>query len=247
MRRILVLLAAMAATLLMVSGVAYALAVQCDGTGDQDPDTGECRGTADDDSITGTALRDVIFALNGFDDVYAGDGNDELNGGLLGDYLEGQNGTDTYFAGRGNDYLSEYDPQTGDDQMNAGPGSDYMEGGLGNDTLRGEDGDESYSGEIDIARMFGDEGDDLIFGGNGNDSMEGEEGEDELYGGPHDDFLDAADDETVNTPDLVNGGLGFDVCVVNENDAVFNCERIEEEPNPTLMSAASATEDSSNR
>jgi Ca2+-binding RTX toxin-like protein len=232
MRRILVMLAAMSATVLMVSGVAYALAVTCDGTGDRDPDTGECRGTAEDDVITGTALRDVIFALNGFDDVFAGDGNDELNGGLLGDELFGQNGTDTYFAGRGSDELSENSVQTGDDQMNAGSGSDYMEGGPGNDTLRGEDGDESGNSDIRYTVMFGDEGNDLLFGGKGDDAMEGEQGSDELYGGPNDDFLNAAVSETPNTPDVVNGDLGYDICRVNENDAVFNCEKIEEVANP---------------
>jgi hypothetical protein len=43
-RRLILLMAAMgAAMLLVVSGVAYALSVQCDGTGDQDPDLGNAR------------------------------------------------------------------------------------------------------------------------------------------------------------------------------------------------------------
>jgi hypothetical protein len=64
-------MAAMGAALLLVSGVAFALSVQCDGTGDQDPDSGECRGTTEDDKITGTAQRDSISARDGLDDVNA--------------------------------------------------------------------------------------------------------------------------------------------------------------------------------
>jgi hypothetical protein len=45
----------------------------------------------------------------------------------------------------------------------------------------------------------------------------------------------------VDTPDLVNGGDGFDVCKVNENDApVVNCERIETVPDPTGTTVAGA-------
>jgi hypothetical protein len=51
-----------AAGLLVMGGVAYALTIQCDGTGDQDPDPGQCAGTDEADEITGTAQRDLIFA-----------------------------------------------------------------------------------------------------------------------------------------------------------------------------------------
>jgi Ca2+-binding RTX toxin-like protein len=67
-------MATMAAGLVAASGVAYALSVQCDGTNDRDPDPGQCRGTDQNDVITGTAQRDVIFALAGFDQVDAGGG-----------------------------------------------------------------------------------------------------------------------------------------------------------------------------
>src|SRR5215208_1906035 len=64
-------MAAMGATVLVVSGVAYALSVQCDSTGDQDPELGECAGTNLSDVITGTAQRDIISALGGRDVVSA--------------------------------------------------------------------------------------------------------------------------------------------------------------------------------
>src|SRR5215211_3302176 len=88
-RRLILLMAAMGAAVLLASGVAYALSVQCDGTGDQDPDPGQCRGTNQNDGITGTAQRDLIFALGGFDEVSAGGGQDELNGGDSADTLRG--------------------------------------------------------------------------------------------------------------------------------------------------------------
>jgi Ca2+-binding RTX toxin-like protein len=80
-------MALMGATVLLASGVAYALTVQCDGVGDQDPATGQCRGTTEDDQITGTEQSDTIFALNGFDEVFAGAGEDVLNGATLADNL----------------------------------------------------------------------------------------------------------------------------------------------------------------
>src|SRR5215211_3012820 len=95
-RRLILLMAAMGATVLLVSGVAYALSVQCDGTGDQDPDPGQCQGTDQNDVITGTAQRDVILALGGLDEVSAGGGEDELNGGSSADTLRGNDASDTY-------------------------------------------------------------------------------------------------------------------------------------------------------
>jgi Ca2+-binding RTX toxin-like protein len=234
------LMATMGATVLLMSGVAYALTVQCDGAGDQDPAAGQCRGTLGDDDITGTDQKDSIVALRGFDDVLAGGGADEISGGILDDNLQGEEGNDTYWGGNGADDLSEYGnfsgELSGDDEMNGGYGPDFLEGNEGADVLRGDEGDDDG--------MYGDEGNDKLFGGPDEDEMEGEEGADELYGGPDDDWIDAADEETADTPDTVNGGLGFDVCIVNQNDRVFNCEAISPYPNPTPAAAARATEDS---
>ena len=94
-----------------------------------------------------------------------------------------------------------------------------MESGEGDDILRGRAGDErSDAGDLGDVAMFGYLGDDKLYGGTGDDAMEGDEGTDEHYGGPDNDFIDAAIFESVDTPDLVNGGDGYDVCIVNEND-----------------------------
>ena len=70
MRRLILLMAAMGASVLLVSGVAYALTIQCGGAGDQDPDPGLCVGTPEDDEITGTNQPDVIRALQHFRHVF---------------------------------------------------------------------------------------------------------------------------------------------------------------------------------
>ena len=89
--------------------------------------------------------------------------------------------------------------------------------------------------------MFGDLVNDDLYGGTGDDAMEGEEGTDELYGGPGSNFIDATAFFGVDGVDSVNGGDGFDVCVVNEIDApVVNCERIETEADLTAATAAGA-------
>jgi hypothetical protein len=43
---------------------------------------------------------------------------------------------------------------------------------------------------------------------------------------------------------VVNGGPGFDECIVNENDTVSNCEDTSTVPDPTAATAASAKEGS---
>ena len=89
--------------------------------------------------------------------------------------------------------------------------------------------------------MFGGPGDDDLYGGNGDDAIAGEEGADEHYGGPDNDFIDATDSFAEDDPDSVDGGGGFDTCIVNENDTpVVTCERIETPPNLAAATAAGA-------
>jgi Ca2+-binding RTX toxin-like protein len=113
-RAVLLLLLAMAAALVAASGVAYALSVQCDGAGDQDPDPGQCKGTQASENIYGTSGDDVIYANSGDDKiipyagndtVYAGDGNDEVRHSFGNDYIEGGDGADTLRGGFGVDTI----------------------------------------------------------------------------------------------------------------------------------------------
>src|SRR5215204_4720526 len=105
-RRLILLMAAIGATVLVVSGVAYALSVQCDGTGDQDPDPFECAGTNLSDVITGTAQGDIILALGGPDVVTARGGDDGVDGGRGGDDISLGLGGDGGFGGGGPDDIN---------------------------------------------------------------------------------------------------------------------------------------------
>ena len=235
MRRLILLMATMAAALVAASGVAYAInMVQCDTATDQDPDPGQCRGTTQSDGITGTAQTDLIFAMAGFDVVAAGGGEDELHGGPNADTLQGANESDTYFGGTGNDWLDEGDsfsisnlnPLSGNDVMNGGAGTDYIDGNEGNDIIKGQAGDDNNLCHFCTA-LIGGPGDDEIYGGDGEDGLNGGAGTDKLIGGDDNDQIDADDFEAAgatDAPDLVNCGPGIDIVQSLPNDTLVNCE-----------------------
>jgi Ca2+-binding RTX toxin-like protein len=161
MKRILVLLATMAFAVLGIGGVAYALTVQCDGTGDQNLNTGECGGTEDPDRITGTSGTDFISALGGKDRVSGLAGND---------FIDGYGGNDVIYGG------PDGDGNTGD---TISPFSDLnLEGAEDSDVVYGGDGDdfidaaandvpdESLASPVD--RSIGGDGNDRIYTADGN-------------------------------------------------------------------------------
>ena len=75
MRRTILLVATMALTLLVASGVALAV-TEIGGPG---PDT--LRGTNGADNLLGNGGNDVLFALGGSDNLFGGEGKDWLLGG----------------------------------------------------------------------------------------------------------------------------------------------------------------------
>jgi Ca2+-binding RTX toxin-like protein len=115
MRRTIVLLATMALTLLVASGVA--LAVNKIGT--DGPDT--LRGTNGDDNLIGKGGNDRLFALDGRDTLLGGPGKDWLDTRL-----------DT----------SPKKFRTGDKNLLGGPGNDIVVGGRGSDKVVGEEGND---------------------------------------------------------------------------------------------------------
>jgi Ca2+-binding RTX toxin-like protein len=220
-----VLMAVMGSVLVVAfAGVALAAVITCPG--------GRCDGTNNPDQITGSPLRDRIFALAGADQVQASAGNDDLNGADGGDDLFGETENDIYFGGRGEDILREsliIEPMPpiilSNDEMNGGPNRDFIEGNEGDDILRGEEGSEHLG--TTLPTMFGDQGNDKLFGGPGEDGMQGDEGTDEHYGGDNNDYINAAGQETPTTdaPDLVDCGAGIDTAVHRPHDIVLaNCE-----------------------
>jgi Ca2+-binding RTX toxin-like protein len=139
MRRTILLLAMLAA-LVAVSGVAWAATtIRCP----NDPrDIGgdTCWGTDGDDIVIGTLGRDVINAGFGDDVVWAGPGSDfifsgesdywfgedENHGGPGDDYVVGQLDSEEHFGGRGDDHFVDYKSGKNPDVFRCGPGRDEV-------------------------------------------------------------------------------------------------------------------------
>jgi Ca2+-binding RTX toxin-like protein len=135
MRRTLLLVAMMAVSLLVASGVA--LAVNKIGT--DGPDT--LRGTNGNDNLIGKGGNDRLFALDGRDNLLGGPGKDlvgtdptvwrrgdkNLQGGPGNDIVFGARGSDNVLGDEGNDWL--IDGPTRESSL------DKVSGGDGNDVL----------------------------------------------------------------------------------------------------------------
>src|SRR5215217_6183572 len=190
MRRTIVLLATMALTLLVASGVALAVTK----IGTNGPDT--LQGTNKADNLLGNGGNDVLYALGGRDTLVGGGGKDWVLGGNKARPL---GGVKTLLGGPGND------------GMFGGRGPDDMVGGSGNDRLSGDPRPDRMRGEEGRDIVDGDSGSDRLFGGAGPDWLNmgdfGEVAQNTLSGGDGDDALIAN-----NRParrDKRSGGRGF--------------------------------------
>ena len=146
-KRALFLLAVVAATLVVASGVALAATIQCPNRAD-----GTCIGTKKADTMKGTPQPDQIRARSGDDLVKAGGGDGDFSiGGPGADRIRGQAGADQVIGGgiRGNF-------ETGD-LFFADNKDDVVRGGGGDDPT--------------IAGGYGKGGEDKLFGGKGNDTL----------------------------------------------------------------------------
>jgi Ca2+-binding RTX toxin-like protein len=144
MRRTILLVATMALTLLVASGVA--LAVNKIGT--DGPDT--LRGTDGADNLLGLGGNDILFSLAGRDNLLGGPGKDVVWGGrIVGSCCQ-----DNDFSGGDKNVLGG----PGNDDVNGGRGSDNIVGGRGNDIM--------FEGaEPDVAKI------DNLSAGAGNDGV----------------------------------------------------------------------------
>jgi Ca2+-binding RTX toxin-like protein len=144
MRRTVLLLATMALTLLVASGVALAVTrIGTDG-----PDT--LRGTNGADNLLGLGGNDRLFSLAGDDNLLGGPGKDVVWGGrFVGSCCQ-----DNDFSG-------------GDKNLDGGPGNDDVDGGRGSDNIVGGTGNDiMFEGaEPDVAKI------DNISAGAGNDGV----------------------------------------------------------------------------
>ena len=135
MRRVVLVLAVMAVTLVVASGVA--LAVNKIGT--DGPDT--LRGTNGDDNFLGKGGNDILLALAGDDNLLGGPGKDIVNGGSLqrpfkghknlvggegNDAVQGGLGSDRIVGGEGNDLMVDGDFRPVKDTLSGGDGNDVL-------------------------------------------------------------------------------------------------------------------------
>jgi Ca2+-binding RTX toxin-like protein len=141
MRRAILLVATMALTLLVASGVALAV----NKVGTNGPDT--LRGTNGADNLLGKGGNDILLALAGDDNLLGGPGKDIVLGGSLASALGGDK---NLAGGRGNDVVG------------GGNGSDNVVGGSGNDLMA--DGTVEHDHSQDI--LSGGAGKDVIVAAN---------------------------------------------------------------------------------
>jgi Ca2+-binding RTX toxin-like protein len=154
MRRVILLLAAVAVTLVVASGLALAV----NKVGTNGPDT--LRGTNGDDNLVGRGGNDDIFGLGGRDNLLGGEGKDNVFGGNERRPSEGDK---NLVGGEGNDRVLG---GTGSDKQVGGPGNDLVDGGPGADDITGGDGtDLVFDGEQRRGPT------DRLVGGDGNDFL----------------------------------------------------------------------------
>ena len=136
MRRVALVLTAMALALLLASGVALAV----NKVGTNGPDT--LRGTNKADNLLGRGANDILLALAGNDNLLGGPGKDIVYGGdenrLSGGNknMVGGSGNDSVIGGRGSDNVLG---EEGNDLVADGPArefsTDNVSGGDGNDVV----------------------------------------------------------------------------------------------------------------
>ncbi len=91
-------------------------------------------------------------------------------------------------------------------------GRNVIVGTSGDDVIEGTAGDDKILGLAGDDVIHGNAGNDLLYGNEGDDKINGGTGIDQLFGGSGDDYLEGGDDDEL---DLLNGGLGDDILVVN--------------------------------
>jgi Ca2+-binding RTX toxin-like protein len=113
--------------------------------------------TAADDFVTYAGGSDLVFGLEGTDNLYGGADNDVINGGSGTDRLVGQAGNDLIYGEAENDLIQGLE---GQDTLYGGTGDDALFGGAENDTLYGGLGDDRFNGDTGLDTLIGSFGND---------------------------------------------------------------------------------------
>ena len=153
MRRVVLVLAAMALALLLASGVAWAV----NKIGTDGPDT--LRGTNRADNLSGEGANDDLLGLGGSDNLLGGAGKDNVLGG---NERRPQGGDKNLVGGPANDRVLG---GNGSDNAVGGPGNDFVDGGRGSDRVVGEGG----STDVLVDGPVREASKDTLSGGDGGD------------------------------------------------------------------------------
>ena len=164
-------------------------------------------------TVTGTAMRDLLFGGAedrtveggaGEDDIFGEGGNDLLIGGDDADRLDGGAGIDlASFAG--SNVGVRADLQTGIGQGGHAQGDRFF----GIEGLVGSDWNDDLYGDTGSNTLRGGDGNDSLEGRGGDDSLHGEDGDDILLGGLGADLIDGGED--TDTADYSDSGAGVTV------------------------------------
>jgi Ca2+-binding RTX toxin-like protein len=137
MRRVVLVLAAMALALLLASGVAWAVTK----IGTDGPDT--LTGTNGNDNLLGKGGNDILFSLNGRDNLLGGPGKD---------IVLGEN--------------ERFNSSRGDKNLKGGTGNDIVVGGRGSDNVLGDAGNDFLvdgpTREFSVDKLSGGDGNDVF-------------------------------------------------------------------------------------
>lgn len=169
---------------LLASGVAFALIVDCM--------EGEnfCVGTNKDDTINGSEVTDHIYGLAGADEMFGNGGDDEAFGGKGIDTIRGGEGVDDVEGGRGPDKL--YGEGGNDDMEDQSwrctnrrgcfDEKNLLDGGEGNDYLFGYTKLYGGPGDDDLGAGYAfNETRTVLNGGPGLDTITGNVSADTVY------------------------------------------------------------------
>ena len=105
---------------------------------------------------------------------------------------------------------------TGPDDLFGTPKHDHIAGAAGADKIQGLGRGDRLHGDSGQDKVLGQTGDDKLYAGNGIADI--------LRGGLGGDYLNAKDH---HNDDLVRGGVGFDICVLDRDDTATSCEVIQ--------------------
>ena len=186
-------------------------------------------GLAGDDTLAGGDGDDVVNGGDGIDTIDGGAGSDTLNGGNQNDTITAGNGSDTVNGGNNNDLIITGDNDGASDSYAGGAGTDtitYRTNTAGvtiNLALQGSaqnTGSEGMDTLTGFERLEGGSGNDILTGDNLPNLISGLGGDDVLNGGG---FLNSSGGLS---PNLLDGGDGFDTAVFNGNRADFEFQYV---------------------